>query len=344
MGGEGQADILIVGQGLAGTLLAQALIERGARVRVADPGHHEAASEVAAGLINPVTGQRLVKAGALETLLPAALGRMAAIEAATGEVVHHRQAILRHLDGERSRAAWQRRRTDPAFIPYLVPGPTADAIWIHGGAVVDTLGLLTAMRRWLQARDALIPAPVDSAAVAETANGVAWAGHAFGRVVFCDGAALRRNPWFPGAPLRPVKGQVLEGRAPGLPDHPVHRGRTLVPLGEDRFRLGATYDHDAVDNQPTAAGRQALEASLADLLPDARARITHHLAGIRPGTPDGLPLLGWHCQHPRVVLFNGLGSKGLLLGPYYAERLAATLLDGDPVPAEAAWDRFGAGP
>lgn len=344
MGDDGGVGTLIVGQGLAGTLLAHALIERGQRVLVADPGHHQAASAVAAGLINPVTGQRLVRAGALETLLPTALNRMAAIEAATGQVVHRRQSILRYLDGERSRAAWQRRRVDPAFAAYLSPGPAADAIWIHGGAVVDTRALLVAMRTWLQAQGALVPEWVDPGAVAETAHGVSWAGQDFERVVFCDGAALRANPWFPGAPLRPVKGQVLEGRARDLPDHPVHRGRTLVPLGADRFRIGATYDHDVVDSQPTAAGRQALEAALADLLPAATATVTDHLAGIRPGTPDGLPLLGWHCQHPRVVLFNGLGSKGLLLGPYYAERLAAALVDRDPVPGEAAWDRFGAGP
>jgi len=334
------ADTLIAGGGLAGTLLAMALAERGQRVVLADPGAPGSASRAAAGLITPLTGQRLARAGDLETLLPAARGRLNAMARRLGRPVHRDTPILRHLLGDRPRAAWPKRATDPAYAEYLSAGPEPHTVWIHGGAVVDVPALLDGAARWLAEEGAVVRAAVTPAAVTEAAGAVRWEGGTFDRVVFCQGAG-GANPWFAAAPLRLVKGQVLEGRAPGLPPHPVNRGRTLVPLGGDRFRLGATYDREAADGAPDPEGRRTLEGALAGLLPSPEeAVVTAHLAGFRPATPDGLPLLGPHPEHPRLWLFNGLGSKGLLLGPYYAEHLADALVGAGEVPPEAHWQRF----
>lgn len=344
MAREHDAEYLIVGQGLAGTLLALALIERDRRVLVADPGGG-GASRVAAGLLNPITGQRLTRAADLERLLPAAHQRLTAIGGLLERPVHRETPILRHLCGDRPHAAWQRRRRDPAFAAYLAPGPEPETLWIRGGAVVDTAALLGGVAAWLEGRGALLRQAVDPGEVGESADGVWWRHRRFDRVVFCEGARLPANPWFPGAGLRPVKGQVLEGWAPVLPDHPVHRRWTLVPLDAHRFRVGATYDRDAGDDEPTAEGRRRLASGLAELLPDpGSVTVTGHRAGWRPTTPDGLPLLGRHPARARIALFNGLGSKGLLLGPHYADRFAAALAEDGPEPAEAVWTRFGGGP
>ena len=342
MAANHDTDTLIAGQGLAGTLLALALIEQGQRVLVADPGRADAAGRVAAGLISPVTGQRLTRAGDLEVLLPAARRRLAAVAGLLGRSIHRDTPILRYLVGDWPQQAWQRRRHDPAFADYLAPGPEPRSVWVRGGAVVDTVALLDDVAAWLAERGALLRERLDPGEVVEDAAGIWWRGRRAERVVFCEGAALRGNPWFPDVRLRPVKGQVLEGWAPALPDYPINRGKTLVPLDAHRFRLGATYDREDAGAEPTAAGHQALTAGLAGLVADPEGvTITRHMAGWRPTSPDGLPLLGRHPHRQRIALFNGLGSKGLLLGPYYAERLAEALVTGGPVPAEAAWNRFG---
>ena len=309
---------------------------------VADPGAPGGASRAAAGLVNPVTGQRLTRAGDLETLLPATHRRLAAIGELLGEPVHTATPILRYLHGDRPQKAWPRRCGDPAYAPYLKAGPEPESVWIHGGALVDMAALLGGVRAWLRERGALVAEGVDPREIGEAASGLRWKGHTFGQAVFCQGAGLEGNPWFGSLPLAPVKGQVLEGRAPGLPPHPIHRAKTLVPLGGDRFRLGATYDRDGLPGEATAEGRQTLEGALPGLLrrPE-QALITGHLTGMRPTTPDGLPLLGRSPMQARVVVFNGLGSKGLLLGPHYAECLARTLAEGEPVPPEADLERFG---
>ena len=334
---------LIAGQGLAGTLLALALIERGWGVVVADPGGAGGASGVAAGLVNPITGQRLARAGDLETLLPAAHQRLTAIGDLLGGPVHRPTVILRYLCGDRPRNSWLRRRQDPTYTPYLEAGPEPDSVWIHGGAVVDTEALISGVRAWLAERGDLLARTVDPGAITATQEGIQWEGIAYSGVVFCEGERLGANPWFTDVPLAPIKGQVLEGRAPDLPAYPIHGNKSLVPLGRDRFRVGATYDRGDNGREPTEAGRAALEAGMKDLLPRPQeAVITRHLAAIRPGSPDGRPFLGRHPDHSCIALFNGLGSKGLLLGPYYAERLAAALVADEAVPAEAALDRFGA--
>ncbi|MEF8793692.1 NAD(P)/FAD-dependent oxidoreductase [Thiohalorhabdus sp.] len=333
--------ILIAGQGLAGTLLAVALIERGRRVLVADPGHAVGASGVAAGLVNPITGQRLARAGDLETLLPATHRRLTALAELLGQPVHRPTPILRYLWGDRPRTAWPRRREDSAYTPYLEAGPEPDSVWIHGGAVVDNEALIRGVRAWLADNGNLVAERVDPGDVTEAREGIRWAGGSYSRVVFCEGDQVGTNPWFGEIPLAPIKGQVLEGRASDLPAYPVHGTKSLVPLGGDRFRVGATYDRDDIGREPTEAGRVALEAGMEELLPRPEgATINRHLAAIRPGSPDGRPFLGHPPGHPRVGLFNGLGSKGLLLGPYYADRLAQALAEGGDLPPEATPDRF----
>jgi len=341
MPADNHADFLIAGQGLAGTFLALALIERGQRVLVADPGHAGAASSAASGLVSPVTGQRLTRAGDLEALLPAVRARLDYIAGLLGGPVHREAATLRYLVGDRPRTAWLRRREDPAYAGYLAPGPEPDSVWIRQGLVVDVEGLLQGVRGWLAERGRLVAEAVAPAELTADSGGVGWKGRRFGRAIFCQGAGLQGNPWFPEAPMRPVKGQSLEGTAPELPAHPVNRRKTLVPLGGKRFRIGGTYDRTGTDAEPTLEGRWILEETLAGLLTNPeQATITRQFAGLRPTTPDGMPLMGRHPDQPRVGLFNGLGSKGLLLGPYYADRLAEALIKDGPVPEEAAWDRF----
>lgn len=349
MGQRRPRGTLIVGQGLAGTLLADALVERGEPVTVADDGRSGSASQAALGLITPLGGRRWTRAGPLEQLLPAAREQLRRLESRTGRIFQWEAPLLRLFTSDGDRQAATARLFQPAYRPYLgsVVGPGGGTgiggVWIRGSRVVAVEELLTAARDWLARTGRFRGFRVDLGSLRFRAGGLTWGGEAFRRVVFCQGAWAEGKPWAPPEALTGLKGEVLEGRWPGLDPRPVSGGATQVPLGDGWFRLGATYERGDTAAIPTEAGHRWLQARLSELPGAEAVRITGHKAGVRPVTPDGVPLAGPHPEDHRIWHFNGLGSKGLLLGPYYAERLAASLLGTGTLLRGADPRRFGTG-
>jgi len=142
----------------------------------------------------------------------------------------------------------------------------------------------------------------------------------------------------------PVKGQMMELKVPAglFPSVPVHAENVyLVPRGQDRLLVGATVETVGFDKRVTAEGLEYLLYNAFETMPDLRGcEVTRSWAGLRPGSPDGWPVVG---ASPLPGLHFALGAyrRGILLCPLVAEAAAASVL-GKPVPAEArpfAWDR-----
>jgi glycine/D-amino acid oxidase-like deaminating enzyme len=143
-------------------------------------------------------------------------------------------------------------------------------------------------------------------------------------VVFCRGFAPA-DPLFGGIAFNAAKGEILTVRVPGLAeDRVVHRGVLLAPLGNELFRVGSTYTWDPLDSRPTPEGRAEIESKLRAFL-KLPYEVIDHRAAVRPVIDAGYPVLGRHPAHPHRAYFNGLGSKGSLLAPFFANQLAAHL-------------------
>ena len=151
------------------------------------------------------------------------------------------------------------------------------------------------------------------------------------RLIFCEGAALASNPWFRDVVLKPAKGEILIVRIPGLTEERVvHRGVWLVPLGNELFRVGSTYEWQQLDNRPTAQGRDEITAKLREFLRLPFEVLDHH-AAVRPIHRNQYPVVGLHPEHNQLGYFNGLGSKGTLHAPYFASQLNHYILESHPV-------------
>lgn len=338
-------DTLIVGQGLAGSLLAWELAHRGEHILVVDDEHASASSVAAAGLINPVTGQRIVKTSGADGYLPQARRRYRELETALGVSLLVEKPMWRLLRKAKEREVWQRRREDPAYEGYLGDwldtavlqppfiAPLGGFVQHHTG-YLETHNLLGALREYLLETGRYRPQAIHYDDFALDGEQVRFDGLRCGRVIFCEGYKAMHNPWFDWLPFTPAKGEILTLRLEQpLPDVIINAGRWLMPRENGEYRLGATYEHAPLDEHTTEAARQTLLSALPDLLVSPGSyTVTAQQAGVRPATTDRQPFIGLHPRWPQLGIFNGFGSKGSLLIPWHASVFADALSGGRAVP------------
>lgn len=164
-------------------------------------------------------------------------------------------------------------------------------------------------------------------------------------VVLCAGAwSSRLAP--EAAPLEPVRGQIvsLDAPRPGLGAIVSAPDGYLVPKRDGSVVVGATTERVGFDRRVTAEGVAGLLATARSLVPALGAcTFRGAWAGLRPATPDGLPVIGEVPGAPGLLVAAGHHRNGVLLAPLTA-RLVADLVLGKALPADAsvlAGGRFG---
>ncbi len=344
-------DFVIVGQGLAGTTLAWQLRRRGFSVLVIDREGSGSASRIAAGLITPVTGKRLAKSWRWEELYPAAVAFYRALEADTGEAFFHQRPALRLFANDAEREEFHRRAGGMLAglvrvaedIPAAFAAPIGEIAGFEmpSAARLDVPRYLDASRDHFRRHDAYLCEEVEPRDVELLADSVRLPRLEVEArsLVFCRGFSSGSDPWFGSIRFNAPKGEILTLRIPGLTEERViHRGIWLAPVGMTReaasgfYRCGSTYTWDDLNCEPTAAGRAEIESRLREFL-RLPFEVIDHRAAVRPVIDAGFPVLGRHPEFPQLAYFNGLGSKGSLLAPFFAEQLAACLAgERDPDP------------
>lgn len=338
-------DYLILGHGLAGATLAYELRQRGHAVLVLDEPRPDSASNVAAGLMNPVTGQRFVLTWLADELLPAAAVFYRKIEAEFKQQFFFETPILKLFSSVKEQNYILARSADQpwgAFVNEISAdlSPISGVKTGLGGifirrcgyvAVREMLAALTAdglQNGWLRheafAWNELVIGPA----------GVTYKDEVQARhFVCCEGAAVVRNPYFNWLPVTPNQGEVLDVHCEGLSsDQVLNKGGYVVPLGGGLFRVGATYRWaPPLPSGVTEEARVELSQRFADMS-DQPFQVVEQRAGIRPATLDRKPVLGIHPAWPVLSIFNGFGSKGVMLAPRLATHFA-NVLEG----TEALW-------
>jgi glycine oxidase len=347
-------DALILGQGLAGSLLAWTLAGRGWSVCVIDDGHLSASSRAAAGLINPVTGKRLAKAAEVDRLLPQAKRVYRHLEQTLGQRLLHWVPMARLFRSPEEAQIADRRLADPDYQAYLGPRLAPSEVGQRviaplGGLLqrrtgfLDSRGLIECLARRLTAEGRVVRHSVGPADIEIHNDRVECLGLSAARLILCQGYQAMQNPLTAWLPFQPAKGEILTLQTSSpLPERILNAGRWLLPIGENRFKLGATYDWAHLDSRPTDKGRRSLLAALDKLIELDHVKVTEHLAGVRPATLDSAPFIGRHPRCPGLWVFNGFGSKGALQIPAYAEILADHLESGRALPVRVDVHRYSA--
>ncbi len=355
MGAARKVDCLIVGGGLAGTVLALELDRHAYSFCLLDPQQvGRTASRVAAGILNPVTGKRLVRSWRADELLEAAHRWYPEVEAVIGRKCFEPIAIQRLYRDADEQQRWARRTRQPEYQPFL--GPASEAGQLHAAlrddhgsfaiekaAVLDTEAFLDAAGAYLNARGSRLKGEVDYAEI-QLAGGLArWRAVEAKAVVFCEGWRVRDNPWFGWIALEPARGEVLEVRTGiELPRRVYNREKWVLPVEDGGLRIGSTWAWENLEAPPSPQGRTALLQGLRSMLelPEETPDIVRHRVGVRPASQDRLPVAGRHPAYPQLAVLNGLGSKGTLYAPFLSGMLRRHLFEGAPLLPEIDVARF----
>jgi len=340
---------LIIGQGLAGTILSYKLTQRGIPHKVLDNHHKSAATLGAAGIINPVTGRRYVKSWMIDELLPAALSTYAELGKLLDIDLLKESPIVRTFDDQSQANHWNESTSRPGYAPYVAEAENPYAAYtqkpfaygiIKQACQVDVALMITAYREYLLNKELLIIGGLDHQDLSYDAENYNVAGDKFDHIIFCEGYKVIDNPLFEELPFQPARGESLivetEVELPGA----MLRDKIFVaPTGKHSFWTGGGYQWEDFEAGPSAAFMEQWVDKLEQVW-TADYTITDHRCGVRPSVKGRRPLIGRHSEYPKLLLFNGLGTKGTSLAPYWAEHFIDHLEQGSALSSEVDLKRF----
>jgi glycine/D-amino acid oxidase-like deaminating enzyme len=341
--------VLIVGQGLSGTLLSHALKKAGISFVIIDESKPNTASKVAAGLINPVTGKRLVKSWLIDELIPWSIQTYGEIDQELGISSLKETSIIDFFPTPEARVTFLERQSQDGRYLSL---PEQDSDWqgvfnypfgfgvIGPAYLLDIRGLLNATRKhWMDA-GLLISGRFEPADLMVGAAGVTYQDIHAEKIIFCDGIQAESLPWFQRLPFAPNKGEALIIEVPeGLPAGVFKERVNLVPLDDRHFWVGSTYQWNFTDDQPSEAFRKQTESILREWL-RGPYKVVDHLAAIRPATLERQPFVGFHPIESHIGILGGMGMKGCSMAPYFTNQLVQHLVSGSPILPQADVKRF----
>lgn len=343
---------VIVGQGLAGTTLGWQLELRQHDFMIIDPVEAVTCSRIAAGLMTPVTGQRIVPSSRWNRCWPVARSFYRSVERVTQRRFFQNRVMLRLFLDEQEKQGFLDRfagrnseevRYPAAGWPHAVPGIDSVGFEMPDAGQLNVARYLEVSREHWKAADRFLHAKVDINRDLEWNNDrllLPRFGIATDRIVLCRGhcdsgvAELDLLKW------DSAKGEILKVRIPGLEeDRVVHRGVWLVREHDDVFRIGATYDREQLNRKPTAAARTELAFRLSKWM-NRSFEVLDQSAAVRPILEGRHPLAGIHPDEPRLACLNGLASKGALVAPWLAAELADSICRRKPVPRDIGFARW----
>ena len=348
-----RADLIIVGQGIAGTVLAHELLGRGRQVIVIGQPALSACSRVAGGIYNPVVFKRLTKSWLADTLLPVMHTFYADLEKKLQVRLLYPVKIAHPLSSADEEALWKRKATnelagfvDPATQPLSVmPGSVQPYGIVKAAGFVDVQALLSASRSYFAQRGIYREEAFAYGEVKVGEEDVRYKDLSAQKIIFCEGYLYKNNPWFAQLSFKPAKGEILTIKCDQLKLCTIFtKDFFILPLAEPGlFKVGATYGWEELNDLPGTAGREELVEKFSRTVP-YEFEIIKHEAGVRPATVDRRPVLGFHHAHRNLGIFNGLGTKGVMLAPWFAKHFCSFMLDNTDLWHEVDVKRFAAGP
>ena len=342
-------DYIIVGLGLSGLAIAEELERRNKKFVVYE-NNSQNSSYVAGGIFNPVILKRFTPAWNADEQMETAIPFYKELEHKLGVRLVHNWNIYRRFHSAEEQNDWFIASDKPRLSKFLDPqlkkndNPNLIAEYSLGKVLhtgnIDTEDLLDNYRSYLKNKELIEFQSFDHTKLVLKEDHIEYGDQIARQIIFCEGFGLRHNPYFNYLPLRGNKGEYITIYSEELNlDFAVKSSVFLMPLGNNLYKAGATYDHSDKTPEATPEARKKLEKELRKLI-KCEFEVVDQVAGIRPAVSDRKPLVGSHPEISNMYCCNGYGSRGVLIAPNMAKMLIEHIEDGKQLDPEVDLDRF----
>ena len=323
-------DYLIVGSGLAGISFAEVALFNEKSIFVFD-NNSQNSSKIAGGLYNPVILKRFSEVWNAQEQLELMNDLYVSLEIKLKCKVDFRIPILRKFFSIEEQNNWFAASDKVALAPFLSTELISkkylgiDSPYGYGEVLqtgyVDTALLLNKYKEFLKENSLFGEESFDYDALQIVSDGIRYKDIKAKHIIFAEGFGMHANPYFKHLPLDGTKGELFIIRAPELDlDVIVNTSVFILPLGNDLFKVGATYNWKDKTELPTEEGKTELIERIKEII-SCDFEVLEHFAGVRPTVKDRRPLVGTHQNYEAIHILNGLGTRGVMLGPAMAKAL-----------------------
>jgi glycine/D-amino acid oxidase-like deaminating enzyme len=342
-------DYCIVGCGLASISFCELLRKHNKSFVVFD-NQSQQSSIVAAGLYNPVILKRFSEVWKAKEQLLIALPIYKELEKLLDVKLDYKLPIYRRFTSVEEQNQWFQASDKPNLESFLsinliknsnnfINAPFGFGEVLQSGRI-DTKALISKYRNYLRDNNQLVEETFIYEELKQNESYLQYKDINFKQIVFAEGFGVKQNPFFKDLPLKETKGEVLLIKAPDLKiNYGIKSSVFIVPVENHLYAVGATYNWDDKTQLPTKEAKSQLVKKLKTLI-SCDFDIVEHLAGIRPTVKDRRPLVGKHRDYKNMYVLNGLGTRGVMIGPYVAKQLYDFIENNYPLDDEININRF----
>ena len=345
-----KVDFIIVGQGIAGTCFAFELLKKNKTFIIIDEVESSTSSRVALGVYNPLILKWLTKPWKIESQINYFFHFYNEINQFLKQDFTHDIGIYKFLKTPYEQNNWLSKSTQSNISQYmsstlknlnykgLVNNECYGLVKFSGR--LDVLKLLHSFASHFVKSENLINEKFNYHDLTIKDDCVLYRNILAKKIIFCEGVSAVSNPYFKSINLKPIKGEIITIYCKDLHlKSIIHSGFLLIPLGDDYYSVGATYDWDFNNTAPTKEAKQKIVNVLNKTI-HLPYTIVNQYAGIRPSTSDRRALIGVHKDYNNMYILNGLGTRGVLLAPYLSKCLIESIYFKTLINSEVNINRF----
>jgi glycine/D-amino acid oxidase-like deaminating enzyme len=323
-------DYIIVGSGLAGIAFSEIALQNNKTILVVN-NQSQNSSRIAGGLYNPVILKRFSEVWQAEEQLELLYSFYANLEKKLQIKLDYKLPLLRKFYSVEEQNNWFTASDKPNLSKFLstnlitkkwnsISSPFNFGEVLYSG-YVDTNLLVDSYKQFLINQNAYLEDTFDYSGLVIEKEFISYQNIKAKHIVFAEGFGMLLNPFFNKLPLDGTKGELLLIKALNLNLDVIMKSSIFVlPIGNDLYKVGATYNWEDKTNIPTEAAKKELIDNLKELI-TCDFEVIEHYAGVRPTVKDRRPLVGTHPVHKNLHVLNGLGTRGVMLAPAMASSL-----------------------
>lgn len=344
-----EVDYIVVGLGIAGICFAEQL-QKNNRSFIAIDNGQKGATAMSGGVFNPTVLKRFNAAWNAAEFYPVAFSFYQELSKKLKPGIFKQMPILRIFKSVEEQNNWSVASDKRELQQFLSPqflqneNPSIRESFgfgeVIGTARIDTASLLSDYKEHLEAESKLLLEEFQYQKLKIEQDKIVYDNISADKIIFCDGAHVINNPFFPSSAIIPNKGEYLVIKAPELNLKVLMKGSLyIIPIGDSLYKVGATFTPNDSSTDSSIKAREEIQSKLKTMI-SCPFEIIDQTAGIRPTTRDRKPLIGCLPDNPRLAFFNGLGSRGFTMAPLLAEILYKNISMGNPIPADMDINRI----